>query len=92
MLATTNRYSPEAVKGLVIACVSSFVFLYLTAWLLFLPFVDDDHHARKFFFPLGGGRENDRQLVINALTQMGGVMISLCGATIGLALLRKKER
>jgi len=91
MLATTNRYSPEAVKGLVIACVSSLVFLYLTAWLLFLPFVDDDHHARKFFFPFGG-RENDRQLVVNALTQMGGVMIGLCGATIGLALLRKNER
>ena len=88
MLTTTKRYSPEAIQGIIIACLSTLGFLYLSVWLLFLPFIDDDHHVRKFFFPGG----TNRQLVANVLTRIGGAMIGLCGATIGVAMVRKKER
>ena len=88
MLTTTKRYSPEAIRGILVLSLSSVLFLYLTAWLLFLPFIDDDHHVRKFFFPGG----TNRQLVANVLTRIGGAMIGLCGATIGVAMVRKKER
>ena len=88
MLTTTKRYSPEAIRGILVLSVSSVLFLYLTAWLLFLPFIDDDHRVRKFFFPGG----TNRQLLANVLTRIGGAMIGLCGATIGVAMVRKKER
>jgi|TARA_B100000073_G_scaffold348440_1_gene367301 dolichyl-phosphate mannosyltransferase polypeptide 2 regulatory subunit len=85
-MPTRKRYSPEAIQGIVIACLSTLGFLYLSVWLLFLPFIDDDHHVRKFFFP------GEYKLIVNVLIRMGGVMIGLCGLTIGVALMKKKTR
>ena len=85
-MPTRKRYSPEAIQGIIIACLSTLGFLYLSVWLLFLPFIDDDHHVRKFFFP------GEYKLIVNVLIRMGGVMIGLCGLTIGVALARKKNR
>ena len=85
-MPTRKRYSPEAIQGIVIACLSTLGFLYLSVWLLFLPFIDDDHQLRKFFFP------GEYKLIVNVLIRMGGVMIGLCGLTIGVALMKKKTR